>query len=389
MGKVVNNSKHMKESNRMNILNLLRRRSMSRAELSRQTGLTRAAITLIVDKLLEDKLVLEADAEDAERKSILLQTNDDGFYAMGLDISREHCYLGAMTIGGKLLSKESVAIDKTKYADEALDIIIKSVKRMRESLETSAKFLGLGITAPGPIDIKNGTVLNPPYFYKWHNVEIVKILKEALHYNVFLDNNAIAQTLTEKYYGSGTSFHNYLVMMINSGIGAGIILNDQLYRGVNGFGNEIGHITIDHMGRICDCGNRGCLELYAGINAVLNEPVSKDRGIQSWEEIVDGAMEGDVSLIQLIKDEAEYLATAITTCMNMLEIEAIIIKGTVCYRSDMLLDEIKKIVWSQTITRNYRSKVPVMVSPDIKDNEIIAAATIVVDRFFNSGIDIH
>jgi predicted NBD/HSP70 family sugar kinase len=379
----------MKESNRMSILNLLRKRSMSRVELSRETGLTRAAITLIVDKLLEDKLVVEASVEDSGRKSVLLQINETSFYAMGLDIARDHCYLGAMTIGGKLLAKECISIEKTKYADEALEIIVDNINRMQKTVDTNGKFLGLGITAPGPMDIKSGTILNPPNFYKWHNVGIVKHLKEALGYSVFLDNDAIAQTLTEKYYGSVTAYHNYLIMMINTGIGAGIILNDQLYRGVNGFGNEIGHITIDYKGRPCDCGNTGCLELYAGINAVLGDPALNGSNVKSWEEIVDGAMEGNEKLIQVIKNEAEYLSTAITTCMNMLEFEAIIIKGMVCYRPDMLLDEIKKIVWNQTITRNYRSKVPVMVSPDIKDNEVIAAATIVIDKFFNNDIDVN
>ena len=386
MKEIAKNSDYMKKQNRLNTINIIRKREVSRADLSRKTGLTRSAITLIVNTLIEEGIVCETSIGQADygRKPIHLDINGDRFYTIGLDISRDHCYLGAINFKGKLICKEAVSIEAAQDAQEALDIISDHIANIQRMPELKGELLGLGISVPGPIDIKNGTILNPPKFNKWHHVEIVKYLQRTFDFPIFLNNNAIAQTLVEKNYGIGTSYHNYLVIMINAGIGSGIIINDKLYRGVDGFGNEIGHITVDINGPKCDCGNFGCLELYAGLSAVVND--NKRFGFTSWPQIVDQAIEGDEKCQGIIKREALYLSTAIVTCLNMLELEAVIIKGDIGYRPELLLKSIQDFVWSRTITRDFRDKTPIQIVPMIEDHEIIAAASIVVEQFYKGEI---
>lgn len=380
------NSEKMKKANKLHLLNLIRKQEISRAELSRRTGLTRAAVTLIIDKLIEDDVVFESSVGETGlgRKPIFLDINEDRYYAMGLDISRDCCHLGMMNVKGRIIEKEEIFIEKTRNAFEALEIISSKVDHMLKTTKAKGELLGLGISTPGPIDISTGTILNPPNFAKWRNVRIVEHLKKRFKFNIFLDNNAIAQTLAEKNFGLGNSYHNYLVIMVNAGIGAGIIINDQLHRGVNGFGNELGHITVDINGEQCECGNIGCLELYAGLAAVVSR--SKVLGLTSWKEIVDQALNGDPKCIGIVEQEANYLSTVIVACLNVLELEAVIIKGNIGYRPEMLLERINEKVQKRTITRSFREKAHIHVVPTMEDHEIVAAATLLIEKLFSGDL---
>jgi predicted NBD/HSP70 family sugar kinase len=244
------------------------------------------------------------------------------------------------------------------------------------------KILGLGISAPGPLDVYNGTILNPPNFSLWHGVNIISELKKDIPFEIFLENNSTALTLAEKNISNSTKFSDFMLIVVDTGIGGGIVIDDKLYRGKEGFGCEIGHTTIDVNGKPCSCGNIGCLEVYASIPAILKKAWQYDTEIRSWEDIVDRAEQGNNYCLNIIREEARLLGAAIVNALNILELEAVVLTGYINYKPNMLIKLINEYVGKTAITRNIRST-EIFSSSLNKNSDIIAAASIVIDKFFS------
>lgn len=382
------NSSYMKMYNQLQILNLIRKEPISRAEIARRTGLTRAAISIIIDNLESKGLVVETGAGEADfgRKPVLLDVNPGAFYAVGLDISREGYSIGLVDIKGQLVEKRRVGLPASDAADEALEVIAGEIIKLMDGSGISRnKFLGVGISAPGPLDALSGKILNPPNFHKWHGICIVDELKKKVPLDIFLDNNSIAHTLAEKNFGSGTGFGSFMVLVVDTGIGAGIILADKIYRGVGGFGSEVGHTSIHMDGRPCSCGNKGCLETYASIPAILGYAGTCDPELKSWNGIVDRAIAGDEVCTGIIEFEARCLSAGIVNVMNVLELEAVILTGYISYRPEMLLEEVRKNIYRTAITRDIH-KLKVLNSSIPANADVISAATIAIEKFFSGEI---
>ncbi|NSW90753.1 MAG: ROK family transcriptional regulator [Firmicutes bacterium] len=379
------NSTDMKFYNRNTILKIIQRSPVSRAELARKTGLTRAAVSLIIDELIKEGIVVETGTGEAEygRKPVLLEINPDCYYVVGLNISRSGYSTGIVDIKGNLKSRYDFSNNvKASLENELNHIKYALNKLIKNSGIEEEKILGLGISAPGPLDVYNGIILNPPNFSLWHGVNIIDELKKDIPLKMFLENNSTALTLAEKNIGKGPKFSNFILIVVDTGIGAGIVIDDKLYRGEGGFGCEIGHTTIDVNGKACSCGNTGCLEVYASIPAVLQKAAQYDNGIKSWKDIVDKAEQGNNYCLKIIKEEARLLAAAIVNIINILELEAVVLTGYINYKPNMLMDLIREYVGKTAITRNIRSTKIYSSSLD-ENSDIIAAAAVVIDKFFS------
>lgn len=378
------NSTQMKLSNKWLILNIIRKKSVSRADIARLTSLTRAAVTIITDELIKDGTIIEIGAAASEigRKPILLDLNPDCRYFIGVSLARNHCHVGITNIKGTLLLKREINMDVSWDAGASVKAIGRTIE---DSIKAAGipqdKVVGIGFCAPGPVDINTGMILNPPNFDKWHHFRIVEELKKYIPYNVFLENNSTSLTLMEKNYGNGGDFAGFMLMVVDTGIGAGMIINDQLYRGYGGFGCEVGHASVDINGIRCSCGNRGCLEVYASIPAVLDAMQKQGRDYRSWSEIVDGALTGDELCKTAIEKEAWYLSAGIINILNILDLEAVILTGDINYKPEMLMNSIRDHVGKAVITRNIRN-CRILNSKIVKDFEVVAAAAIVIENYF-------
>ncbi|MEA4890138.1 MAG: ROK family transcriptional regulator [Clostridiaceae bacterium] len=381
------NSANMKSDNLRLILTLIRRKSVSRADLARLTGLTRAAVTILVDELLDKGYLLETGTAAAGfgRKPILLDLNPRRFYAAGVSISREGCHIGLVDFKGTPVARETFMLNRYPTAAAALAPLEKAVQTLLDANAVPREsLLGIGICTPGPVDIATGTILNPPNFPLWHQVEIARAFSEYFHVDALLENNAAALALAEKNYGQGPSFKSFLLLVIDSGIGAGMIIDRQLYRGVGGFGSEIGHTTLDVNGPACSCGNRGCLELYASMPALYQYLRDNEVSVKSWHEVVDQAEAGNGICRAAIARQARYLAAGIVNAMNLLELEAVILTGDINDRPDMLLGDIRQYAGQAAMTRNIHQLqiLPSKIGPEY---DILSAAAIVIEKFFTSG----
>ena len=387
MNKNATNSAKMKLDNRRLLLELLRKKPLSRAELARRTGLTRAAVTLIAEELIKEGLLLESGTMEADfgRKPVLLDIRGESRISGGINLSRNGYAVGLTDLKGKLISKAKLPLTGEKdWRNELVRITGALEDLLKEADLEADNLIGLGISSPGPVDLNAGIILNPPNFNVWHQAGIVEALKR-LKLPVYLENNASALALAEKNYGSGEGFESFIELVVDTGIGAGIILKEALYRGVGGYGSEVGHTSVNMFGQRCSCGNRGCLELYASIPAILDYFSRQGGKEASWQGLVDQAMEGNPLGIDTIGTESAFLAQGIVNTMNILELEAVIVAGNITYRPELLLSGIRERVEEASITRSNR-KPQILASSLGADGDIVSAAAVVIERFFRGDI---
>jgi predicted NBD/HSP70 family sugar kinase len=313
------------------------------------------------------------------RNPVILDINPDCCYALGLNIARGSCSLGVVNIKGEVLASKDINIKGAKSKGQAIEQIESKIHAILDETDFDKnKLMGMGITTPGPLDSGTGTIINPPNFEFWYDTPIVSELSKTFPFEIKLENNASALALAEKNYGQGRNFSDFILVVVDTGIGAGIITNGSLYKGANSLGAELGHTSIIHNGKPCGCGNYGCLEVYASIPAIVEKAKSYCSGINTWDDIAERAEAGDGNFIRLVEKEANYLATSIVNAVNILGMEAVILSGYIKHNPDMLLKKIKERVNQMAINRNtYDTEI--LISGIKEHEEAVAAASVVFE----------
>jgi len=380
------NAAEMKSFNRRRILEHLRTQSTSRAELSRMTGLTRSAISLIVDGLLKDDILREGCEQGGRvgRKSVSLVINPLAFYSIGLAISRGHYAVGLVDFGGTIQKRISKPLDPHMTVPDTLELIAKEAEMLLRTHALPGRLLGMGITAPGPLDVKRGMILHSPHFEKWSDVSIVDFFSNRIPGTILLENRANAMALAEKTYCMRGKYDSFLELVIDTGVGAGLIIEGDLYKGGTGFGNEFGHTSINMNGPRCDCGNFGCAQLYASIPNLLIEACKRDPKLDSWEQIADLSLAGNAAACSVLEMEAEYLASIIVNAVNILDIEAVVLTGVISYHPDELNDKISRKVNDRFIARGTR-QIKILASRMAKYPDTLASANLVMEHYVRIG----
>lgn len=377
----------MKEYNQRKILNKLRVNSLSRAELARQTGLTRAAIGVLVDYLIEKNLVVEGKEIVGQkgRKSVELQLNSKRYYAIGISIERTGYAIGVIDFTGTVREVRDIREDDYQYHIETiLKNIYRMILEMRNIYDTQGELLGIGITSPGPLDTKNGTILNPPNFHKWSTLKIVDYFQDKLKCSVYLENDLNGLALAEKCFGVGSQYNNYIVFSIDHGLGSGTIINGEIYVGSSGFGSNFGHITVDMNGKMCDCGNRGCVELYASLPSILSYARKINEEFIKWEIIIDKMLDGDEEAKEVVERECRYLTSIFTTAMNIMDVDGIILSGKLCYKGEVISKMLEEKVNTFFIGRKEKY-VPIVISKLTENANILSSGNIVLEHFFKNA----
>jgi len=380
------NSPYIKVYNKYLVIRSLFQKNYSRAELSRLTGLTRASITNIVDVLIADGMVKESEFDFKNnvvgRNPKTLEIVSQRFKILCVDIGRTNCSIGLVNLGSKVLYSKKINLNEIACPEKAVKLICKEIKtNILADIKDKNSILGLGITTPGPVNTKDGIIDDIPDFQLWRNFNIVDEFKKYFDYEIKLERDATAVSLAELYFGFGTENSDFLCIMSYVGIGFGIIRDRKLYRGKYGLTPELGHISIDFNGPECECGNKGCLYQYYGINKILTK-VNKDfPEINTWEEIVDRAYNGEKYFVNIISYYAKILSVAVVSAINMTALDKIVLSGFVVYKPELFLNELKKNVHNSYILKNFY-KVNIYTTKMIENQNLIGAATSVIDYSF-------
>ena len=371
------NAALMKKSNRLSILRAVRAGNISRAELARRTGLTRAAVTMLVDELIGEGLLTEGVAvrSDKGRRPTMLSLGEGSALAIGIDLSREGVSLAVCDLSMRVLKEICFERDLTR------DEIISQINYAIEELSKDRRILGVGFVAPGPVDTEKVKILEPTGLEKWHGFE-VSSLCEVFGLPVFLERDTRALAIAEA--GLNPRRQSFISLLADHGLGGAFVYGGRIFGSKEGFGCEIGHVSIDPSGEICSCGSRGCAELYASIPAIMRRSAKRGLGYSDFGELIKAAEENSTAMVLLL-EMADRLSSALLCAVNLLEPGEIILSGKLAEAAHILKEPIEKRLKSEAFTSAGRS-VRVCASALGSSSRALAAAGVVIQKYFDGEI---
>ena len=264
-----------------------------------------------------------------------------------VDIGGTKMAVGVVDGDGRVLSRlETPTVTERSY-EEGLEVV---VDMLRKTLHNAGeKIEGIGIGSTGPVNPVTGEFGDVDFLPRWRGKNPVHDLGEIFNVRVALENDADAGALGEAGWGAGKNRSRLVYVTIGTGIGGGIILDGQLYRGVDGAHPEVGHHVIDPSGPPCSCGFHGCWEALATGPAMAawfaqqRPPDSKSDGL-SARQICQLARQGDASARRAVEREAYYLGLGLANLINLFTPNAIVLGGSIMKSADLLLDTIRKVI---------------------------------------------
>jgi glucokinase len=283
-------------------------------------------------------------------------------YAIGVDLGGTKVKLGIVTAEGRIVKKIAVPTHANEGVDKSISQIIKGIKSLLKGNEKAIS--GIGIGAPGVVSLKKGTVENPPNLPGWGKVHLGKIINKEFSLPTFVENDANAAAIGELIYGAGKNLDSFIMVTLGTGVGGGIIYNKKLFRGDFGGAGEIGHITIDKNGPICNCGSFGCLETYLGNNYMIQDVKKQLENNKNSKifELLDNDLEKlspriiheasllkDEFSIKIIEELSQKLGCGLASIVNVFDISNVIIGGGVSGFGRPLFNSTKESIKSRVL----------------------------------------
>lgn len=343
--------------NRSSVLNTVKNTGpVARTDIARITGLSPATVTAITSELIEDNLVFEKAAGDSSggRRPILLALNPHGGYVVGIKLT-EHEAIGALTDLEATVITLQTQPWKGSTPQEAVQVMSRLVHTLAAEKGVRKKqLLGVGVGLAGIIDAERGILRSTPFF-DWNDLPLRNLLQSSLNLPVYIDNDVNTFTLAEKWFGSGQGIDDFITVTIGRGVGMGIVVNGQLYRGVGGGAGELGHIVLDPLGPQCSCGKRGCLEAYIGDQALVQEARQAAlRGdlpatLQDAQNLVDLAASGEPAARKILAQAGERLGIALANLINLFNPKLVVIGGEGTRAGEWLFHPMQHIIQQNTI----------------------------------------
>jgi glucokinase-like ROK family protein len=346
------------------MLSLLRDEGpLSRAELGDRLELPRPRVIAELDRLVAAELVREAGpaASRGGRRSTLVELHPNIRFA-GVD-------LGATSIDVEITDGR---LEPVASYSEPADIRTGPKPILHRVDEILAKFkvegayerlLGIGIGVPGPVSFRDGVPVSPPIMPGWDRYPVRELLTREHNCPVVVDNDVNIMAVGERFGGVAKATDNLLFVKIGTGIGCGIYLGGQVYRGPDGCAGDVGHIQVDANGPVCSCGNVGCLEALFGGAALARDAMAaarsgaspalaerlKANGSVSAKDVADGAAEGDVTCIRLIREGGRRVGSVLASLVSFINPSMIVIGGGLAGLGHILLAEIRSVVYRRSL----------------------------------------
>jgi predicted NBD/HSP70 family sugar kinase len=264
---------------------------------------------------------------------------------LGVDFGHEHVHVAIADLSRTILAEEVLELDVDESAARALDAAVELTGKVIEAADVeNDRILGMGVGLSGPIDVAAGSVHSGKILPGWAGVKPADELASRLGLLVHLDNDANLGALAEVTLGAGIGARDAIYLMVSGGVGAGLILDGELYRGSGGTAGELGHVLVDESGPICRCGNRGCLEMMAGGHAILSLLRPSHGDGLTLDDVIALSVEGDSGARRAIADSGRVLGRSVAAIVNAFNPELVIVGGRVSAAGDVLLDPLREAV---------------------------------------------
>jgi len=331
---------------------------VSRIQLAEITGCSAGTVSNHVRTLIKKGFVIETNKgiSSGGRKPVQLMINPDKAYIFSIEIEVNQIKIVMFDLEIKVVMKSIIPItDKGSYTETLKQIFFEMDRMIKEKHLKLNDFLGIGVAVPGLIDKVKGILEFAPNL-GWKNIPIAKIFKDKYGLPIVLNNEAKAAAIGER--GSiYPKINNMVFVSINEGIGCGIFLNGKLYRGASGNAGEFGHITIDTNGPVCHCGNRGCWEIFASENYIVNRYLElPDSNKQlTKKEIYQLGKNGDKKVIEIFNEAGRNIGIGLVNIINGLSPELLVIGGGIVEIKDYIYKEIIKKLEESALSVSYRN----------------------------------
>jgi N-acetylglucosamine repressor len=391
----------MQEINKAYVLTVLRERApISRYDISKVTGLSPTTVGAAVKELMKEGLVHEIGAGESKggRRPRLLELNGKGGFVVGVGLDSN--VAGVVDVWGHLVFKTKpyqVGKGKTMPPSYVSSLV-------REAIEGSGvpkdKLLGIGVCLPGIVDQAQGVVTYSAVL-GWRNIPLKAMLEGEFQLPTLVDTDGVAIAMGEKWFGMAIEerIEDFLYLYIGRGVSVVIVTGGQVYRGFKGTAGEFGHTTVDWNGPLCDCGNRGCIENYTSIPAILSrtkaalkegegpgllELVNGEPENLTFEILLNALEEGEPLSKEIIEDTGRLIGVGMANLVNLLNPQMIIVGGELTRAGDVFFSTITQECTSRSLNIPIEAVkiVPAMSGHSQVDSEIIGGGTLILQELF-------
>ncbi len=386
------NNEDVSMKNRSLIVQYLKRNGVSsRAEISKAIGLTQASVSKIMAVLIEYGIVKEVGFISGEkgRRSVGVSLIEDNYKVIGVKLSRRSFSVGVFDIGGNLYDVRSENIDEFQESQYIINRIKSSIN---EYLDKFDNIVVVGIAVPGPYQRHQGKIALITEMNNWLDIEFKEEFENEYSIPVIIEHDANAGALAEWWFGTqckdidGTIVH----FLVGEGVGAGVLVNGDIFYGAQGIAGEIGHISVDVNGDRCRCGNYGCLEMYCSSLAFVKHAKAMLKNHSdsvlnkcyrlTVDEIFQAARMNDKFALELVKRAARYIGYGVVNIVNAYDPRIIIISNSMSKGGQMILEGVYEVVKERVLESLYKN-LDIVISNFDADPILYGAAAVAIDYF--------
>ena len=373
--------------NRSILLNAIKSEGeISRAALAHRTGLSPATVTAITGQLIQENLIFEKTTGDSTggRPPIMLALNPRGGFVVGVKLMEDHLVGGLTDLNASILAKDELTL-KDKEVDSCVENLAVLVDRLvKEAGIRKKQLMGVGVGLAGVVNSAEGIVKQNPFF-GWKDIKLRDQLQKRLRVPVYIDNDVNTLTLSEKWIEPSQSESNFIVVTVGRGVGMGIVINGQIYRGKAGGAGELGHVIIDPQGPLCSCGRRGCLESLISDTALVKQAqTSLDADISDLDELVRRA-ENEPKAAAILADAGTLLGRQLANLVNIFDPKLIIISGEGVRMGDHFFEAMRTAFYAHVMP-GLAEDTEIRVNSWGDDIWALGAASLVIAEIFSSPI---
>lgn len=387
-GKKGKNLKYLRENNTREVLrHLVLNGDSSRIHLSKKLGLSKMTITNIVNDLQKGGYIYESDTYDKENagstgpKPIMLSVKQNKLTAIGISISREKmlCSLSDIASGELFVDLKRInnhSIQKT-FIKDVCEMIEKV---LNYDTDLNSSIIGIGIATIGLVNTNSGTLVRSTDFLENEKIELKEILEEKYNIPVFVSNDMQAAIIGEQLYGYGKRYQNYLYMGLGNGVGTAVINNGTLITGSKGFAVEAGHMSVNYAGKLCECGNRGCLELYASYPVLF-----KKADCENIDQLLERYESSDETTVQVVETFIKAVSIALTNLNNIFDMDLVIFGHEGSLLTPDILKKIENNV-NRTSMCHEEKQIKIVTSTFGTLGALRGATSLIFKKFFEGEI---
>ena len=364
--------------------------------------LTKTTLGNIVSDLIASDIIKEYTYSSSEadaslgRKPIILDLSPNSPLIMGMLIKRNLLSGILADLKGRIIAQKDCRYDSLDQ-NTLVETLLQLYEQLRKG--QSRRIVAIGISSLGPVDTKAQKLTTPVDFWGIHNLPLPEIIHQRTGLPAYIIHDSSAGALAEKIYGSHTHSDNLLYLHIMNGIGAGYIFQGNVYDGDFGQSGELGHTSINFAGPSCNCGNRGCLELYANIDSmnrhiqemrnIYKGPtlMSKDQDSYTWDDIITAASAMDFLAMAALDEFCGYLAYAVRNAIHLLDVSHIIVGYDSPVETTVVEDALTTKLNSGPQS-NTGHVIEIVKSSFGGQAPLIGSIAVVTDKIFNGELNI-